>query len=582
MPEIALNSSFFGTRAAWRARFETASLPALIGLALLSLAWLIPGHYLPWMMFQQESLAAAGGLLLCWAAVEKGGRVVWPIPAVVALLTAFVPWVQFGFHEVRFLTDAFLASAYMVALTLSLATGATLASSAGRDHFFDGWTACCVTAALLSTGMALYQWLQLPPVGDWLSQVMPGGRVFANLAQPNHLSSVLALGLAGVLRWYERRRIGAAGAAFAAVFLAWGIAMTESRTGWMFMAVLAIGTGLLRRRAQLRTPLYAVAAGVLVFGVMVVLEGRLHAIWTQSGVVAGVRTAVGTRAMHWPTLLDAAMQSPWFGYGWNQVAAAQYATALAHPATGEALMHSHNLLLDLVLYNGLPLGLLLSGLLVWWTGRALRRCRSADAWCLLAALLALLAHAMVEYPLHYLYFLIPAGLTMGAVHTLVASIDAPLTTRPRVTLWLPALLMLGALAFVGVEYLRAEEALRRLRFANARVGIKMADLRTPDLALLDGWKAYHEAARLRLQPGMSASEIELLKDVARRFPYPAALHRYAQALALNGQSADALDVLTHLCKVYPGGVQQVMREAWQEQQAQEQRLLAVTFPRCDR
>ncbi|KQW35703.1 hypothetical protein ASC76_22195 [Rhizobacter sp. Root404] len=557
-------------------------MPALIGFALLSLAWLLPGHYLPWTMFQQESLAAVGGLLLCWAAVEKSRRVAWPAPAAVALLTAFIPWVQFGFHEIRFLTDAFLASAYMVALALSLVTAATLASGARRHQFFDGWTACCVTAALLSTGMALYQWLQLPPVGDWLSQVMPGGRVFANLAQPNHLSSVLALGLAGVLRWYEKRRIGAAGAILAAVFLAWGIAMTESRTGWMFMAVLAVGTGVLRRRAQLRTPLFAVVAGVLVFGAMVVLEGRLHALWTQSAVVAGVRTAVGTRAMHWPTLLDAAMQSPWVGYGWNQVAAAQYATALAHPATGEALMHSHNLLLDLVLYNGLPLGLLLFGLLVCWTGRALWRCRSADAWCLLAALLALLAHAMVEYPLHYLYFLIPAGLTMGAVHTLVASPDAPQTTGPRVTLWLPALLMLGALAWVGVEYMRAEEALRRLRFASARVGITMAELRTPDLVLLDGWKAYHEAARLRSHPGMSAAEMELLKDVARRFPYPAALNRHAQALVLNGQSAAGLEVLTHLCKVYPEGVQQVMRDAWQEQQAQDQRLLAVAFPRCDR
>lgn len=581
MSEVISSPSLFGTRAAWRAGVDSASLPALIGFGLLSVAWLLPGHYLPWTMFQQESLAAVGGLLICWAAVEKNLRVVWPTPATVPLVVALVPWLQYSLHEVRFLTDAFLPSAYMLGLTLSLVAAATLASGARRSHFLDGWTACCVTAAVLSTGMALYQWLQLPPVGDWLSQVMPGGRVFANLSQPNHLSSVLALGLAGVLRWYETRRIGAPAACLAAIFLGWGIAMTQSRTGWLFIALLATGCLALRRRALLRIPPMAVVVGVLIFAAMVVLESRLHAWWTQAAVVAGVRTAVGVRSIHWQTLFDAALQSPWVGYGWNQVAAAQYATSLAHPATGEALMHSHNLLLDLVLYNGLPLGLLLIGLLAWWVVRALVRCRTPDAWCLMAALLALLAHAMVEYPLHYLYFLIPAGLLAGSIHVLVSSPESKFRTLPRFSLWGPALVMLGGLIWVGVEYMRAEEALRRLRFASARVGITMADLRTPDLVLLDGWKAYHDAAMMRAAQGMSASEIQFLSDVARRFPYPAALNRHAQALVLNGQAAAGLEVLTHLCKVYPGGVQTAMREVWQEQQGRDPRLLAVQFPRCD-
>ena len=78
MSDLPLTSSFPPGRAGWRLRADSLSLPAIVGFALLALAWLLPGHYLPWTMFQQEVLAAAAGLLLCWAALEKASRVRWP------------------------------------------------------------------------------------------------------------------------------------------------------------------------------------------------------------------------------------------------------------------------------------------------------------------------------------------------------------------------------------------------------------------------------------------------------------------------------------------------------------------------
>jgi O-antigen ligase len=580
MPDLAPSQTFLGYSEQWAARLKAASMPALLGFALLAFSWLLPGNYLPWVKFQQESLAGLGGLLLCWAALEKSSGVTWPAAAGAALVVAVVPWLQYFGHEIRFLTDALLSSLYLVALAISIAAGATMARGPQRNQLLDGWAACCVFVSLASTGMALYQWLQLPPLGDWLSQVVPGGRVFANLGQPNHLASVLALGIAGVLRWYETGRIERWSAALAAVFILWGLAMTESRTGWMFIGICGLGTILLHRRAQLRTSPTAVVAATVVFAVFVLAESRLHTAWTQAAVVGELRTQAGTRITHWATLLDAALRSPWVGYGWNQVAEAQYSTVLAHPATGEALMHSHNLLIDLVIYNGVPLGAALFVALCWWVLRALKGCRHADAWYLMAGLLALLVHALVEYPLHYLYFLIPAGFLMGAL-TVLASDRGMHRERSRATLWAPALIMLVALVWVGVEYVRAEEALRRLRFASARIGITMADLRTPDLVLLDGWKAYHEAARIKPDSGMSRDQMKLLSDVAQRFPYPAALNRLAQALVLNAEPAAAVDVLSHLCKTYTKPVQDLMGEAWQEQQARDPRLRSVDFPRCE-
>jgi O-antigen ligase len=578
MADLYLPSPASMAPVGWRARTQALSLPLILGFALLALAWLLPGHYLPWMMFQQEALAAVAGLLLCWAAVEKSPRVVWPVPAFVALAVTIVPWLQFGAQQVRFLTDALLASAYLLALALAVTAAATLANGTRRGQFLEGWTASCVAAALLSAGIALYQWLQLPPLGDWMAQVQPGGRAFANLSQPNHLSSLLALGVCGVLRWFEARRIGPWVAGLAIAWLGWGIVMTESRTGWMFVGLLAAGTLALRDRARLRTPPIAVLAGLLAFAALVTTQGWLHAQWTQAAAVAGVRTAVGVRSLHWDMLTDAALRAPWFGYGWNQIAQAQFEVAGDYRASGEALMHSHNLLLDLVLYNGIPLGVLLFAALVWWMFRVLRACRDANTWCLTLALLALLGHALVEYPLHYLYFLLPAGFLVGALDSAAC---APQWSARRATLWIPALASAVLAAWVGTEYMRAEEALRRLRFATARIGITMADLRTPDLHLLDGWKSYHDAATLPIRSGMSNADLALLRDAARRFPYPAALQRHAHALTLNGQPEAAAHTLRHLCKVYPQPVQEIMREAWAELQANDTALRSVAYPCAD-
>ena len=565
----------------WPRALAELSLPLILGCAALALAWLLPGHYLPWTLFQQETCAAVAGLLICLAVIQSRSPIHWPPVAWVAAAAAALPWLQFACGQIRFLDDAVLPSAYLLALAMAVGAGASLARSRLLPPLVEGLTGAFVAAAVLSTGIALHQWLDLPPVGDWIAQAPPWERPYANLSQPNHLSSALALGLAGVLRWYETRRIGAGACLLAVAWLAWGIALTQSRTGWLFILLLGAGCLLLRRRARLQTPPLAASGGLLAFAAMVLLNGPLKALWLQSSEAAlAVRTEAGTRLLHWQALADAALQSPWFGYGWNQVTHAQYDVVLTHPASGENVAHSHNLVLDLILYNGMPLAALMVLGLAAWVLRAVRECRDGSTWCLLAALLALLTHAMLEYPLHYFYFLLPAGLLVGVLDAPAHAGERASSRAPRATFWVPTLLMSALLIWVGVEYMRAEEALRRLRFASARIGITLADLRSPDLVLLQGWKSYHDAALIKLREGMAAEELALLRDIARRYSYPPALQRYAYALALNGDRGQARKVLARMCKIYPEPVQGAMREAWGEQQAKTPSLRAVDFPDC--
>lgn len=62
----------------------------------------------------------------------------------------------------------------------------------------------------------------------------------------------------------------------------------------------------------------------------------------------------------WHQMLLAIKEQPLLGYGWNQVGVAQLSVYLDYPTT-EWTEHSHNILLDLLIWNGIPLGILIIG-----------------------------------------------------------------------------------------------------------------------------------------------------------------------------------------------------------------------------
>jgi O-antigen ligase len=566
-----------------RAQFVASlSLPLILGGIVLAGSWLVPGHFPPWLSYQQEFLAAVAAILICLAAAREHRTVLWPALAIFAAALALVPWLQYGLGRIRFLSDAFVPSMYLFALALVIGASATMSAGRLGGQLREMFTASCVAAAVVCSGIALFQGLRLTPPGDWLAGMPPDGRAYANLGQPNHLASLLALGAAGVLRWYETRRIGAVVAWLALAWLAIGMGLTQSRTAWVFVLLLVTGCVALHRRAALRTRPGAALAGGLAFAALVWLVGPLLSLWLPSddALTHAVRTEAGTRLLHWRVLGHAVLASPWFGYGWEQVAPAQFALAGQHPPTGEVLMHSHNLVLDLAIYQGIPLTAVLVLAFCAWLARTLVQCRNGETWSLIAAMLALLAHAMLEYPLHYFYFLLPFGLLVGLLPAPARAALPSAPTTHRFWLWLPLILMAGLLTWLHVEYLRTEEAVRRLRFASARIGMTLSDLRPMQVTLLDGWKAYHDATLIDRRAGMPAAELALLRDVAMRFPYAPALSRYAVALGLNEQPDEAKKVLEHFCKVTPEEIQAAMREAWSEEAAKAPALQRIEFPSC--
>jgi Virulence factor membrane-bound polymerase, C-terminal/O-Antigen ligase len=379
----------------------------------------------------------------------------------------------------------------------------------------------------------------------------PDSRPGANIGQSNLLATLLVLALLSALALHQAAKLRLPTLLASLLVLVPGIAVTQSRTGLLALLVAGLWLWAMRSRVGLRVQprwLLALLAWVVV---CVVAQPLLVEAWQLKLGRPALDVQPGTRGVHWATLVQALQQAPWFGHGWNQVAVAQ-ASVPDLAFSGEFIEHSHNLLLDLLIWNGLPLGLLLIAALLWWTWHRARRCRTPAVALLLAGVWVLLVHAMTEYPLDYFGYLMLLGLLVGAVDAGVLSSTPQTLQVPRRIAMAVALLAASLTAWVTVEYtsLEADHALMRLQWERPELVTAGPDA-VPHVALLTHVRALLVFMRLPLQADMPAPQQAFMAKVARRYGYSPVLMRQAIALQRNGRLAEAQATLTRLCQTQP-------------------------------
>ncbi len=557
-----------------------ASSFSRLGAALLCAApaaWLLPNHYHPWLSAWLDGLAM---LLLALGALALGGRSRWPRTWALLLLLATASVAgQWASGLIRFGGDAWMVLLYLLAFALALAAGGSLMDGDARtqQRRIHGLALCLVLAAVGSVGIAFAQWTQTLSMGIYGIDLKPGGRPFGNLAQPNHLCTAAFMGLGALLALYEAGRIGRVGLAAGAAFLLLGMVSSGSRTGWLQLATGLLVFLALRKRCRLRLHPAAAVAGLLVFAALSLAWPALN----EASGLTGSRslesaTHEGLRIPLWLAMIDALSQRPWTGYGWQQMVHAQWAVALDHASIQRHFEHSHSLVLDLLVWAGLPLGGLLVGLLALALLRPLATWRDPQTLGLYIGVLGLFVHGLLEYPHTYAYFLIPAGLVIGISHARNAA-GAATATGWRWSLVLAPPFAL-ALAITASDYLQAEENHRTLRLETARIGVSRIETPAPKLPVLTQLEAFLGFARVEARAGMSAPELQWFRDVAMRFAYPPSMLRLAVAEGLNGHPQAAADTLKRLCAMHPPVRCEEARDAWIAARQRWPELAAVPVP----
>lgn len=539
--------------------------------------WLAPGHYYPWVSFQNEALAALAAMLFAFAALTQGDRSLrWPVPATIVSLVTLVPIVQWASGQIRFHSDAFLTGVYLWTLVVALAVGAASANTESRRALLDGVFGALLAAAIASTGLALVQWLGLGPIG-YVNWVPAGERPIGNIAQANHLAALCALALVASVWFYETQRISGGVLLLSSAWLTIGMTATRSRMIWVAAAAVCVGWILLRQRAKTRLSSRAVLCWLTGFAALVLAWGPLsQSVDTLPPLSMGERVqGGGGRLRIWATLVDGLLQSPWLGYGWSQVSRAGLAGSTSH-VTGETMLrNSHNVVLDILIWNGIPLGLLILSAIAWWWWRQFKACNNAERGVALAALGIVAVHCLFEFPLEYLYFLVPTGLLVGLLEAWGAPPTVALPRLPRAASAMTVTLLSAALVWIGVEYLKVEEGSRENRMLAAGYA-QSASL--PDVVLLDEPRDYMLYWRTEAAPGMSVKQLAWMADMAGRNPAPPTLLRYATALGLNGRPEDARRTLVQLCNMHKAVRCDEGRASWTLLQQRFEVLRSIPYP----
>lgn len=514
----------------------------LFATLLLIVSWSLPNHYSPWVSSYHDFATFAAGLLFISALLCKRLLTTVQFPRVFSFvfLLSFIPALQYATGIIYLSGDALISCLYLLGFFAMLTTGYNVANSSSLRPTLLNWLAgALIIAATISAWLALYQWT-LQPSSFWIADLPPNARPFANLSQPNQLATLLSMGLAAVLFFYEKHLLHRISSSLLALLLLFGIALTQSRTPWL-MAIFFVVLWLWKfNSAQRRLPRIWAFAWVAIFIGFIFILPHL-AQWLQLGGT----TSVAKRAQaleRWDLYVQfyqAIIHGPLWGYGWQQVSSAQLAITPLYPVAIYT-EYTHNILLDLLIWNGPILGSIIIIAVSYYLLRLAFLARSAENLFVLMAVGFFLLHSLLEYPHAYAYFLLPVGLLIGILQA-----DFPCKTWriPRWCVLIFLIVSVGLYTVIWQEYRVIEEDYRLMRFEKNRVGTLKAEQPAPDVLLLTQLQALTKHLRLPATTHMSADELDELSRFAKRFTHPASLFKYAQALALNNQLTAAYEQL---------------------------------------
>jgi O-antigen ligase len=407
---------------------------------------------------QLLALMGWGATLICLARERPR---IWGSAAVLALLLLFVAVRSSALVSglSRVLADACLIGAALLVLLSGQGLGA-----AARRAWFNGICWALLAAGLLSLVVSVVQ-VFAPTLVDGYLVANSGkpGRATGNMRQPNQLASLLLWACVAATYLADQRRLKRKALPVVLFGLVFAVVLSASRTGLLGVLVLALWgllDGKLARRVRhilLAAPLMYLAALGLAWAVSLVVGGTLG-VEARLAEGASSPQRLVTLANAW----ELVKRNPWIGVGWGEFNLAWTMT----PFPGrqqEWVGHTHNLVMQLVVELGLPLGLMITGLLTWSLWRAWRNSATASGTdaivrrCAFMLVLLIGLHSQLEYPLWYAYFLLPTAFAFGVA---LGPVNPPLpkaNDKQRLlspVLVLAGLLLLAGSVFAWREYLR--------------------------------------------------------------------------------------------------------------------------------
>lgn len=542
---------------------------------LLLLAFVFPLHLAPWATFHNEFLFVAAILLLVSVHLDSIPRVNGPF---LAVCTAIV--VMTGLHGALGAApreQMWTIVVYTVIALLCYWIGAQRQSLRQMDGIL--WP--IVGAAVLSALIAVFQWAGTFAKGDWDPAFFfpspGGGRSASNIAQANNFGTLLIIGLWSFLFLLQRewghprmRRLAEWAAGGALVILVLGIYLSGSRAAMLnlMVAPVMVAAWLWWRSQSARSPLLVWAAAPIVL--LLVLQLVMPILVAGLGLLPPPEdrslTSDNSRLRLWAMTWGSVLESPWWGHGLTAMPETHLRLSPAYGAFDYRIAgHAHNTVLDLLLMFGIPVGgAIAAGVAwLWWRGW----CAAREPAQLLVWLMctAMLVHALLEYPLHYGFFLWLLCLLLGY---LTAQPGQPRALRRPVLRGAAWLVLAGAAAYPFwrgyVEVEKLYTLMRQQGPVSTQAALQQAHPFSralyPGLLERLNWISRPTTDMASL----TDFELEALVHTTHSYPLPGLLWRTTLAYAYRGDAEQAAWYGQRLCRMFHPGLCEEAAKEWPE------------------
>lgn len=528
------------------------NLLIILFFILLGISYLVPIHYNPWLTFLSEILVFSSCVFLFLAFFKE--KIILPKILIPLFLLSLLPLFQYFFGQVYFFSHAIINTTYLITLFLIIVVVFNIVnkSECEKNYFFIKINWMFVVIGLVNTFLAIYQWLNLD-FNTSLVTPLGGSRPFANFAQPNNMATFQLISFLSLIYLYLKKKVKFYLFSILTIIFIFSIALTQSRTAVVTLVSLLFVFIVFRKIAHTKVLVYYFFSFIFYSLSSIYLVNvsnfiakifGLNIVNISSSVERGVSSS--GRIDFWIQMYYAILERPWFGYGWNQTALAQYQNMEKYPI-GVWITSSHNLLVDIIVWCGVPIGvsfILYCIYIIFSSMLKIKKIEELFAFCMIVNLLV---HSMLEYPLHYAYFLIPFGVFVGMI--LSANTNLKFYTFSSRYLGVYALFLIIGLFFVWKDYvLYIEENHRAIDHSlhNSNVGFEQKR----ELYVLDelNFRLYWIA--LNPKQKLSKEEIEVIEKMVSLYLTHFDLYKYAKILSYNGYEDKARYQLKLIKQIY--------------------------------
>ncbi|MBJ9722061.1 O-antigen ligase C-terminal domain-containing protein [Acinetobacter calcoaceticus] len=517
---------------------------------LLGFAWLSPFHYSPWVMFSSEVSTFGAGLCVLAALIQQNIK----IPRAQLLLLPFtlIPIVQWGLGLVFDLSTALLSSFYLLGFWFMVLAGYNLSlDQQKRDQIFSGFSLLVIVVSVATSFIAICQWLNVDSHFVHMLHLI-GNRPYGNFGQPNNMATFLIVGLLGCLYLYEKNKAAVWLLLPSALIILFTIALSQSRTSWIVFPFLFIYWVVKQFKQQKRFGFiqsllwcigFFVIAGVILPFATNLIEAWSNTDITQASSLAERASSGYLRFNIWTQMLLAVQQHPWLGYGWNQTSVAQISAYTLFPTT-EWTTSAHNVLLDLIIWNGIPVGLFIIAYFTCWLLWLNQRAKETISIIAIMMVCTVLIHAMLEFPERYAYFLLTCGFLLGVIQAQTPMIKGVVLSKQLLRLiWGISLVLIVAIWRDYNLYVMNSNLLFKNKQPNAEL------MGSNQIFVLTQFE--QRLKWIELSPEITLPETELAQwgNFVKNKATPYNLRKYAQLLAYNGkveQAEQQIFILQHL------------------------------------